>query len=374
MPCIVINATAARSTGALSILRDLIDYIVCNDCVAVNEYHLFTCIDVFDHVIMHNQSAFNLHKVKVQNWFSRIMWDERGLSSYCKSNDIHPDLIISMQNTSVNFPMVKQLVYYHQPLPLIKYRWNIFNESESVLFLYSKFYGFFVNRHNALSYYVVQLPFIQNLFLQRFRNIPEDRVMTIRPDIKPINTDAIEKIHFDDARFTFFYPSTDISYKNHKVLIDALCLLKLTEPSVLPRIRLVFTVNRLNKRLMNLIEEYELGDTVKFIGLIPFSEILVYYKSVDVLLFPSMIETFGLPLVESAFFGLPIVASDLPYAREVLLDYQNSVFLNPSIPGQWADMFRNAFTLQKTEINSETIRSNSWKSFLEYAVELIHRR
>ena len=374
MSSIVINATAARSTGALSILRDFIDYLSCDTYIAENEFHLFTCIDTFDTVVMKNRSTLTVHKVKVQSWFSRIMWDESGFRRYCRKSHINPDLIISMQNTCANFPSVKQLVYFHQPLPLIRYRWNIFDKNELILFMYSKFYGSFVNRHNANANYVVQLPFIRDLFLRKFRNVAEDRVVTIRPNTKQITTDTIDWKSLADSRFIFFYPSTDISYKNHQVLIEALCLLRKEAPSVLSHIKVFFTVSHLNKRLMKLLDEYDLRDTVTLLGLVPFSEILVYYNSVDALVFPSKIETFGLPLVEAASFGLPIVAADLLYAREVLVDYPNTVFMDPSSPRQWGEMFRNCSSLKKTKVRLNPTTMNSWNLFLAHADTLIHRR
>jgi len=42
-------------------------------------------------------------------------------------------------------------------------------------------------------------------------------------------------------------------------------------------------------------------------------------------LFPSYIETFGLPLIEAAAFGLPIGVANEAYAHEVLKGYNRSL-------------------------------------------------
>ena len=41
------------------------------------------------------------------------------------------------------------------------------------------------------------------------------------------------------------------------------------------------------------------------------------YKAADGLLFPSTIETIGLPLLEAATFGLPVLANELEYVNYV---------------------------------------------------------
>jgi glycosyltransferase involved in cell wall biosynthesis len=59
------------------------------------------------------------------------------------------------------------------------------------------------------------------------------------------------------------------------------------------------------------------------------------YRSHDVLVFPSLCESFGLPLVEAAIHGLAIVASDLDFAREVL--GRQATFASPSASRSWVD-------------------------------------
>ena len=45
------------------------------------------------------------------------------------------------------------------------------------------------------------------------------------------------------------------------------------------------------------------------------------------MIFPSLCETLGLPLQEAMSAGLPVLAADLPYAREVCGDYAS--YFNP---------------------------------------------
>ncbi len=59
-----------------------------------------------------------------------------------------------------------------------------------------------------------------------------------------------------------------------------------------------------------------LGNSINFSG-IDDQVLNMIYNASDVLLFPSLYEGFGLPIVESFASGLPVVTSDIPTIREV---------------------------------------------------------
>jgi len=48
------------------------------------------------------------------------------------------------------------------------------------------------------------------------------------------------------------------------------------------------------------------------------SDLVFFYKHARALIHPSLSEGFGLPVVEAAYFGLPIIASDIPVFQELL--------------------------------------------------------
>jgi len=47
-------------------------------------------------------------------------------------------------------------------------------------------------------------------------------------------------------------------------------------------------------------------------------KIIMLYSSSSALIYPSLFESFGLPLVEANQYGLPIIASELDYVRDVV--------------------------------------------------------
>lgn len=59
------------------------------------------------------------------------------------------------------------------------------------------------------------------------------------------------------------------------------------------------------------------------------------YEANDVLLFPSLHEGFGRPVIEAMAFGLPVVASDIPQLREVVGN--SAPLFDPGVPEVWME-------------------------------------
>jgi len=76
-------------------------------------------------------------------------------------------------------------------------------------------------------------------------------------------------------------------------------------------------------RLRGLADQLGVSDRVQFVGEISPEQVANFLACLDVFVFPSLAETFGLAAVEAAHTGVPVVANDLPVLREVL-SYQGT--------------------------------------------------
>lgn len=114
-----------------------------------------------------------------------------------------------------------------------------------------------------------------------------------------------------------FYPATDWAHKNHKIfenlgafdlsdLIDRVVLTLPAQPGI------------------------DDASWLSFAGQLDHAECLAEYKKADALIFPSFLESYGLPLVEAMVMGLPIVVADLPYARVLCGD--EAIYFDPDSP------------------------------------------
>jgi glycosyltransferase involved in cell wall biosynthesis len=63
-------------------------------------------------------------------------------------------------------------------------------------------------------------------------------------------------------------------------------------------------------RLRTLASELGIGDEVVFTGGVPLEETVDFYRSAEVFVYPSLNETFGLPILEAMACGCPVVTSN----------------------------------------------------------------
>jgi glycosyltransferase involved in cell wall biosynthesis len=80
------------------------------------------------------------------------------------------------------------------------------------------------------------------------------------------------------------------------------------------------------------------------------------YQSSSALIYPSRTESFGLPLIEAMDYGLPILASELDYVRDVVVPVET---FNPDSPVSIARAVRRF--LGKAE---STVQHHSADTFL----------
>ena len=59
-----------------------------------------------------------------------------------------------------------------------------------------------------------------------------------------------------------------------------------------------------------LVEELGITDDVVFVGGVPLEETAHFYRAADLLVYPSLNETFGLPILEAMACACPVVTSD----------------------------------------------------------------
>lgn len=115
----------------------------------------------------------------------------------------------------------------------------------------------------------------------------------------------------------FVYVASGDAHKNHRCLIHAWCLL--AQDGLFPT--LVLTIDSGNfSDLCDWIAEQSRVFNLRISnrGVIKAQEIIELYASSGALIYPSVFESFGLPLIEARQAGLPIIASEMDYVRDIL--------------------------------------------------------
>ena len=129
---------------------------------------------------------------------------------------------------------------------------------------------------------------------------------------------------------SFIYPSTGFSYKNHP------CLLKaweaLYEKGHNPVLHL--TLSDMNSALKSqYLRLKNKGINIVNHGQITSDALRKLYLEAEYLVYPSLAESFGLPLIEAIHFGCKVVAADLDYVHAVI---QPSFVFDPTDVGSIA--------------------------------------
>lgn len=356
---IIVNAAALRSGGALSIYRQFIAHL--HNHLSGHKWIIF----VDPTVEQPSMEGVTFVSDLNHSWKHRIFWDFGGLKRWLKVHSISPDVIVSLQNTGC-ICGCRQVVYYHQPLPFYSRKWSFWKPTERIMWLYKNIYPWIVKSSLdvANTDVIVQIPFIKRAFVKRY-NFNEDRVHVMFPDIERINVASIVPLKLDESYVHILYPATPLPYKEHYTLVEALRLLKQQNAEFVKNVRIHLTFSEGDfPELDRLLLLYELQDHFIMDGKMPHDKLLQLYKACQALLFPSSIETLGLPLLEAAAFGLPIIASDLDYAHEVLEEYDGVVFVHPLDFQQWADEIIHICL--KQELYSPLIeKKSSWNDFFE---------
>lgn len=144
-----------------------------------------------------------------------------------------------------------------------------------------------------------------------------DVEVSVLPFVPLTDSFVPEKIPASVREFDFVYVSSGEAHKNHGNLLDAWRLLAADglKPS------LALTVSpQLHPFLSGEISKHtnEYGLNIVNLGHVPAMDIPSLYQSSSALIFPSKTESFGLPLIEATQLGLPVLASELDYVRDVV--------------------------------------------------------
>jgi len=139
-----------------------------------------------------------------------------------------------------------------------------------------------------------------------------------------------DEIHAEKVRRSLpdsflFYPAFTWSHKNHVRLLEALAILQRSRP-----VRLVLTgrPRHAAPEIRRAIARLGLSEQVIELGYVPDEEVPLLYRLATALVFPSLGEGFGLPIVEAMASGCPVVCSGVTSLPEVAGDA--ALFCDPT--------------------------------------------
>ena len=167
---------------------------------------------------------------------------------------------------------------------------------------------------------------------------PAHQVLVVPPGVREASTAAADAVAATRARYglpgpLLLYPAISYPHKNHDVLVRAL-------PAVLehhPEATLVLTgrPGPNDQHIDELARELGVRYAVRRLGRIPRCDLDALFAAAAALVFPSIHEGFGLPLLEAMARGRPILAADASAIPEIV--GSNGLLLGPEDHEAWAE-------------------------------------
>jgi glycosyltransferase involved in cell wall biosynthesis len=155
--------------------------------------------------------------------------------------------------------------------------------------------------------YISQTQTMQNL-IKRIKNNADIRILGFSKTIKNYKKNL--KIKWD-----FIYVASDLPHKNHIKLIEAWGIL--AKENIYPKLLLI--TNLTNEKIKESLRKFEESgfSNIYVFKNQPHEKMLTELLRSKALIFPSLAESFGLPLIEAQDFNKPILASELDFVRDV---------------------------------------------------------
>ncbi len=330
---ILIDATYIHSFGGKSILESILIRL---ESSVINNY--FFLLDS-------RLNSEYINKIPKNNC-TYLNSVHKSRKEFYKNNITNFTSIVCLANVPPPIKVnIKTAIYFHNVLLLNAFSHKISLKSKLInclKFNYIKFY-------NSKSYtWVVQTSLVKSLLTKNLKT-PSDNISVL-----PI----FEEVRLDDSvkkqKNNYVYVSSDVPHKNHKRLIQA--FINAAEKTN-QKIILHLTVNQGN--FENFLTPENL--TIKYHETLGMDKVKDLYRISKYAIFPSLDESFGLPLIESVHHQCKVLASDLPYVHEII---QPSLTFNPFDVNSIKDCILHSL---ETEIPpSKVLIKNKLDNFIEY--------
>ncbi len=318
---ILVVDVAAHEGGALSILRQY-HRLALED--ADNTY-LF-CLSLPELAETDRVKTRRFPWVK-KGWLHRLWFDHITVRRVIK--DFAPDEILSLQNITVSHTKLPQTLYLHQPLPFCGYTFTL--RQNPKFWVYQRLIGRRILKSvRRADKVIVQTQWMKKAVCEK-AGVSGD-TLVIEPPASAVHPTG----QFDKAKWDrlFFFPAAPYAYKNHKVILEAMSLLR---QEGITDYRVQFTLTP--DQLVLTKEQESLRPQLVLNGMMPAEEVMDTYTR-SVLIFPSYIETFGLPLLEARMSGAPVLAAEAPFSREILQGYADAAYFDAFSPRELAVLIK----------------------------------
>lgn len=320
---IVISGVNIRRGGTLRILRDCLAYL--STLARKGDYKVVA--------IVHRRGLADFPGIRyiempdVAKGWTRRLWCEY-MTMHKISLDLAPVYLwLSLHDTTPRVEAERQAMYCQTSFPFMKTRLSdlVFGFKIAVFSCFTRFaYQINVSRNRDI---IVQARWLKD-GLSRLLGVDRDKFIICPPqEEKPTWP---EHSH-SDGPYRFVYVAIADCHKNIETLCKATEIL---ENEIGPgKFRVSLTIDGSeNSYAAWIVRKWGELASLDFIGYQSREGVDSLYRQSDCLVFPSRIETWGLPISEFKSSGKPMLLADLPYAHEASAGSPKVAFFNPEDP------------------------------------------
>ena len=316
---IIISAINFNEGGPLTIYKE------CLKCLEENFLEEYKVV-----ALVHDKSLFSEYEGKIEiiefkdskrSYLKRIYYEYFYFKKLSKK--FKPYLWFSLHDMTPNVVADKRVVYCHNSIIFYDMkRKDMINEFK--MFMFSKFYKYIYKINiKKNNFVVVQQDWIRKRFKKIFKI---KNVVVAHPNVVIDDSNNNCK-NTKIVKNSFLYPSFPRIFKNFEVICKAVEIL---ENKNIENFKVYLTIDG-NENIYSkeIVEKYGRLKCIEFIGLQTRENLMKYYSKIETVIFPSKLETWGLPISEAKAFGKNIILADLEYAHETLGTYEKVMFFGP---------------------------------------------
>lgn len=309
MKTIVVSGITLRKGGTLTILKDTLAYL--SKLAERQDYRIVALVNRKE---LCEYPNIKYIEVPLKGWIGRLWYEY--VTMYKISENIGPvHLWLSMHDVTPRVKAERQAVYCQTSFPFYKWKWRDFRFDPKIpmFAMLTKFY--YKARVHKNKYLIVQQEWLRE-GLSKMLGVEEKKFIVAPPEKK--KDSQVQEIHStqkENQRFMFFYASTADCHKNFETLCEAARQLEKEVGKGVFSVVLTIKGDE-NKYAQWLRHKWGDVESINFFGLMDKNTLFSYYKKTDCFVFPSNIETWGLPISEyQETNGGPMILSDLAYAH-----------------------------------------------------------
>jgi glycosyltransferase involved in cell wall biosynthesis len=328
-PVIVVSGVNLTEMGGLSVLRDCLRHLAERSdkyCIValVHNRDLIDVPNVFYCEFPRSKRSI-LDRLHHEYW---VFWK--------LSRRLNPLLWFSLHNTTPNVRARMRAVYCQNVSNLYKLDWRdaLLQPRFAAVNTFLDFLYRINLRRN--TFVVVQQEWVRQAFRERFGL---DNIVVAHPVAQESQAAPLTRKH-RSSPFIFFYPSHPSIHKNFEVVCDAT---KQLVRSGITDFEVWLTLSPSDNRYARQLSKRCGGlPQIRLLGRLPREEVFERYALTDCLLFPSKLETWGLPISEFRSHKRSMLIADAAYAREAVGDHPSVAFFLPDSVDQLTYFMKDA--------------------------------